>query len=176
MSHKAAFHIDYGDTILFPSWVIYTKKEAFLTSLVLAALGIAYQGLKYIRVREGRKCPNLQCKRYILSKGHLLQTALYVVQFLGGYILMLAVMSYNVWLLVGGVAGLGLGYFFFGWMEEDAVRPVRLIAPTSECGRTVTLDCGFHGKDQELQPLSTGDGGGAAGDGSIACRCDESAT
>nr|KAG5698344.1 hypothetical protein BaRGS_010930 [Batillaria attramentaria] len=63
------------------------------------------------------------CRRYILSKGHLLQTALYVVQFLGGYILMLAVMSYNVWLLVGGVAGLGLGYFFFGWMEEDAVRP-----------------------------------------------------
>lgn len=176
MSHKAAFHISYGDTILHPSWVIYSKKEAFLSALVLVALGIAYQALKYVRVRHGRKCPNLQCKRYILHKGHLIQTALYIVQFVGGYILMLAIMSYNVWLLVGGVVGLGLGYFFFGWMEEDALHPATRVRPASECGRAVTMDCGFQGKEQELQPLSAADGGDAAGDGSIACRCDESET
>ncbi|KAK7101175.1 protein SLC31A2-like [Littorina saxatilis] len=173
--HRTAFHLDYGDTVLFPSWVLYSKKEAFLSSLALVVMGVLYQGLKYIRLREGRRCPNMQCKRYILNKGHIIQTVLYIIQFIGGYFLMLAVMTYNVWLVVGGVVGLGLGYFFFGWIEEESfVTPT--VQPTSRCGLAVDLDCGFQGKMQELQPLSTADGGGVAGDGSIACQCDESAT
>ncbi|KAL8596158.1 hypothetical protein ACOMHN_021198 [Nucella lapillus] len=173
--HRATFHVEYGDTVLFPSWIIHSKKEAFLSALVLVVMGILYQGLKYIRLREGRRCPNVQCRRYILNKGHIIQTLLYVVQFVGGYFLMLAVMTYNIWLVVGGVIGLGLGYFFFGWIEEENfVTP--LMQPTSNCGLAVNLDCGFQNKEQELQPLSMADGGDVAGDGNIACQCDESKT
>ncbi|XP_076441338.1 protein SLC31A2-like [Babylonia areolata] len=171
--HRATFHVEYGDTLLFPSWIIHSKKEAFLSALGLVVMGILYQGLKYIRVREGRRCPNMHCRRYMLNKGHIIQTLLYVVQFIGGYLLMLAVMTYNAWLVVGGVVGLGLGYFFFGWMEEESFL-APLLHPQSRCGLSVNLDCGFHGKKQELQPLSLADGGGAAGDGTIACQCDES--
>ncbi|PVD23719.1 hypothetical protein C0Q70_16992 [Pomacea canaliculata] len=149
------------------------EPEAFLSALALVVLGIAYQGLKCLRHRLGRKCPNVNCRRYFLNTAHLIQTLLYLVQFIGGYVLMLAVMTYNVWLLVGGVVGLGLGYFFFGWLEEDLIRPALLVVPKNKCGLVDTLDCGFQGKGQELQPLSKADGGGAAGDGSIACQCNE---
>lgn len=115
----------------------------------------------------------LLSRRYILNKGHIIQTLLYVVQFVGGYFLMLAIMTYNLWLVVGGVLGLGLGYFLFGWIEEEHYLAATA-KPTSECGLAVKLDCGFHGKEQELQPLSTADGGEMAGDGSIMCRCGES--
>ena len=111
-------------------------------------------------------------RHYILNKGHIIQTVLYVVQFVWGYFLMLAIMTYNVWLVVGGVLGLGLGYFIFGCFEEEHFLAATL-KPTSECGLAVKLDCGFQGKEQELQPLSTADGGEMAGDGSIMCRCGE---
>lgn len=113
------------------------------------------------------------CRRYILNRAHLLQTGLYVVQLIGGYVIMLAIMTYSIWIIVGGVLGLGLGYFFFGWYEGNGVQRI-LINPTSKCGLAVTLDCGFQGREQEFQPLSISDGGGSAADGSIACRCGES--
>lgn len=175
--HKSSFHFNYGDTVLFPTWVIHTKKEAFFSALVLVIIGILYQALKFIRVREGRKCPNLQCKRYILNKGHIIQTLLYVVQFVGGYFLMLAIMTFNLWLVIGGILGLGLGYFFFGWADEElCMAPYTIVHPISNCGLSVQLDCGYKGKEQELRPLSMADGGDAAEDGSIACRCGEAPT
>lgn len=45
---------------------------------------------------------------------------LYVTQFAGSYILMLLVMTYNVWILVVTVLGLGVGYFLCGW---GSLRP-----------------------------------------------------
>lgn len=42
---------------------------------------------------------------------HLLQTVLHMLQILISYLLMLAVMTYNVWLLLGVVVGAGIGYF-----------------------------------------------------------------
>lgn len=36
--------------------------EAFLSALALVVLGIAYQGLKCLRHRLGRKCPNVNCR------------------------------------------------------------------------------------------------------------------
>jgi hypothetical protein len=112
----------------------------------------------------------------MLSKGHIIQTLLYMVQFVGGYFLMLALMTYNAWLMIGGILGLGLGYFLFGWLEEvqcqEMVAPQRSRRPTGECGLSNRLDCGFKGKEQELRPLSIADGGDMAGDGTVACQCE----
>lgn len=46
---------------------------------------------------------------------HLAQTLLHMVQITVSYLLMLVVMTFNVWLCLSVVAGAGLGYFLFGW-------------------------------------------------------------
>ncbi|NXP19160.1 COPT2 protein, partial [Scytalopus superciliaris] len=42
---------------------------------------------------------------------HVGQTLLHVVQVVLGYMVMLAVMSYNAWIFLGAIAGSTLGYF-----------------------------------------------------------------
>ncbi|RUS73677.1 hypothetical protein EGW08_018559, partial [Elysia chlorotica] len=133
--HKSTFHTDFGDTLLFPSWVLYGKKETYLSCLLVVVLGIVYQGVKFARQQYGRKCHNLNCKRYILTRAHMLQTLLYVLQFVGGYVLMLSAMTYNVWLLVAVVLGFGLGYFFFGWGEYEETAGVIPVPASAVCGQ-----------------------------------------
>ena len=58
-------------------------------------------------------------RRYILNKGHLIQTVMYVLQFVWGYFIMLSVMTYNVWILISVMLGFGIGYFFFGWGDYE---------------------------------------------------------
>ncbi|BFZ16732.1 hypothetical protein BsWGS_19771 [Bradybaena similaris] len=139
--HKKMFHTGMGDVVLFPQWVLHGKKETYLTCLVLVVLGIAYQGIKFARQQYGHRCRNLHCKRYILNKGHLLQTLMYLIQFIGGYALMLSVMTYNVWILIAVLAGFGLGYLFFGWGEyEEPSAALHLPAPSSS--RSYLQSCG----------------------------------
>ena len=45
---------------------------------------------------------------------HILQSVLFMVQVAVGYILMLVVMTYNLWLFFAVVLGFGLGYLIFG--------------------------------------------------------------
>ncbi|NWU93479.1 COPT2 protein, partial [Upupa epops] len=42
---------------------------------------------------------------------HVAQTVVHVVQVVLGYLVMLAVMSYNAWIFLGAIAGSALGYF-----------------------------------------------------------------
>uniref|UniRef100_A0A2C9M267 Copper transport protein n=1 Tax=Biomphalaria glabrata TaxID=6526 RepID=A0A2C9M267_BIOGL len=137
--HRSVFHVETGIPLLFPNWILHGKKETYLACLGLALMGIVYQGVKFARQQYGRKCKNYKCKRYILNKGHLLQTIMYLLQFLGGYVLMLSVMTYNVWILAAVLIGLGLGYFFFGWGEyEEASAALHISKPS----RSYMQTCG----------------------------------
>ncbi|CAG5116249.1 unnamed protein product [Candidula unifasciata] len=140
--HKKMFHTNLGDVLLFPQWVLNGKKETYLTCLLLVVLGIAYQGIKFARQQYGRRCRNLHCKRYILNKGHLLQTLMYLLQFIGGYALMLAVMTYNIWILISVLAGFGLGYLFFGWGEYEEPSAVLHLPPARSTSRSYLQTCG----------------------------------
>ncbi|NXO00535.1 COPT2 protein, partial [Rhinopomastus cyanomelas] len=42
---------------------------------------------------------------------HVAQTLVHVVQVVLGYLVMLAVMSYNAWIFLGAIVGSALGYF-----------------------------------------------------------------
>ena len=48
---------------------------------------------------------------------HMFQTFLHIVQVAVGYLLMLVVMTYNLWLFFAVVLGAGLGYLVFGWLR-----------------------------------------------------------
>lgn len=58
---------------------------------------------------------NVNCDHYssFFSRWllHSIQTALQVFQVTLGYMIMLCVMTYNVWIFLGVVLGSGLGYF-----------------------------------------------------------------
>lgn len=154
--HKATFHTDLGDILLFPSWILHGKKETYIACLLIVVLGVVYQGVKFARQQYGRKCHNLNCKRYILTRGHLLQTLLYILQFVGGYVLMLSAMTYNIWLLVAVVIGFGLGYFFFGWGEYEETAGLIPVPGSAVCGSGQPGTCGGRSGRSYLQGSRSG--------------------
>ncbi|XP_062504713.1 protein SLC31A2-like [Corticium candelabrum] len=132
------FHL-VGDTpLLFEGWNLDSAGVIAGATIGLAVIAALYEALKMLRevlmamtlrrveqdALEGHKNPprNEQQaqenaasdrKQFIrLPLGdHMLQTVLHMVQVLISYLLMLAVMTYNVWLLLGVVMGGGIGYF-----------------------------------------------------------------
>ncbi|NXX08423.1 COPT2 protein, partial [Larus smithsonianus] len=57
---------------------------------------------------QGRGCPIFFSRWF---RYHVGQTLFHVVQVVLGYMVMLAVMSYNAWIFLGAIAGSTLGYF-----------------------------------------------------------------
>ncbi|KAK6188570.1 hypothetical protein SNE40_004718 [Patella caerulea] len=170
-AHQSFFHTTYGNIILFKGWRLYDAKATFLTCLALAVLAVLFQLLKFIRHRFGRKCMNLNCRRYILNKNHIIQTVLYTIQFGSGYLVMLAVMTYNIWIGIAAIAGLGLGYFLFGWGEyEDGKRQeIMIVRPgrSTNCGEQLEQELLPLSKDASADTLITNVSGG------LACTCDD---
>ncbi|VDI32649.1 solute carrier family 31 (copper transporter), member 1 [Mytilus galloprovincialis] len=60
-------------------------------------------------------------RQQIISSSHFIQTILHVVQVFISYCLMLAFMTYNVWLCLAVILGAGAGYFMFGWKRAVVV-------------------------------------------------------
>lgn len=65
-------------------------------------------------------CPSFF--RQICSCPHLTQTAIHVVHVVLGYLLMLVVMTYQVYLGIAVILGAGLGYFLFAGLISEGVR------------------------------------------------------
>jgi solute carrier family 31 (copper transporter), member 1 len=57
----------------------------------------------------------------LLSKGHVIQTLLHMLQITVSYLLMLVFMTYNTWLCLSIVLGAGLGYFLFGLQRLTSI-------------------------------------------------------
>ncbi|CAF1046706.1 unnamed protein product [Brachionus calyciflorus] len=57
----------------------------------------------------------------LLSKAHIVQSLLHMLQITVSYLLMLVFMTYNSWLCLSVVLGAGLGYFLFGLKRIVAV-------------------------------------------------------
>ena len=73
----------------------------------------------------------------MLSWPHLLQTALFVVEFLIGYALMLSVMTYNAWLLLAVVIGSACGYLICKMViHKYTLGPEATAAAAQPAGKT----------------------------------------
>ena len=57
----------------------------------------------------------------MISTAHFIQTILHIIQVFMSYCLMLAFMTYNVWLCLAVILGAGTGYFMFGWKRAIVV-------------------------------------------------------
>ena len=79
--------------------------------------------------------------RQICSCFHLTQTAIHVVQVVLGYLLMLVVMTYQVYLGIAVILGAGLGYFLFAGLINEGVRGKPNSCPDStEQNSAIVLD------------------------------------
>lgn len=54
----------------------------------------------------------------LLSFDHIVQTLIHVIQFTISYFLMLAFMTFNYWLCLSIIVGIGIGYFLFGVQQS----------------------------------------------------------
>jgi len=122
--------------------------------LLLSAL---YEGLKIFRARimamHARKerltvkedavyytVPKQGC-RQVCSCLHLTQTAIHVVHVVLGYLLMLVVMTYQVYLGIAVILGAGLGYFFFaGLISEEVQRKPKSCPDSTQENSAIVLD------------------------------------
>ncbi|KAH8278847.1 hypothetical protein KR018_010309 [Drosophila ironensis] len=55
----------------------------------------------------------------LFASTHIIQSLLNLLQIVVSYLLMLIFMTFNYWLCLAVVLGLGLGYFFFGWNKKN---------------------------------------------------------
>ncbi|KAG6442103.1 hypothetical protein O3G_MSEX002112 [Manduca sexta] len=117
--------------------------EMFGSAVAIFLAAVLYEGLKYYRealhtrataASDSRvnitksecgntgPCAGTAVVKYtMLSSGHIIQTMLHVIQSTASYLLMLVFMTYNVWVCLPLILGLGVGYFFFGWRKASVV-------------------------------------------------------
>ncbi|XP_027057528.1 high affinity copper uptake protein 1-like isoform X2 [Pocillopora damicornis] len=128
--HVMMFHLRRDLSVLFEHWEITSTKVFFLAVL--------YEGLKIFRTRlmhthsrDAREssrgkdityCGKTRrgCRQNMCTCHNLVQTIMHVVQVVLGYLLMLVVMTFQVYLGVAVIVGAGLGYFLFaGFAPEN---------------------------------------------------------
>lgn len=94
----------------------------------------------------------------IKSREHFLQTLLYMVQMVCSYLLMLVVMTYNVWVVLTVLLALGAGFFVLGWRVQQ-IGTIQVDEPCQrECHTSPTKpELGKKEfRESELEPLREG--------------------
>lgn len=65
-------------------------------------------------------------------KYHCLGLLTHIINLLMGYIIMLAVMTYNVWITIGVIAGSGIGFYIFGALGSNMQAKYAGLTPSLE--------------------------------------------
>ncbi|XP_055345725.1 high affinity copper uptake protein 1-like [Paramacrobiotus metropolitanus] len=128
------FTLDYPAHILFKPWSPQTTGEMVGACVAIFIIAFCFEALKLFRrvlfiwdarrQRDDFSSPAAPAGEVVVVtprwRGmfrpmHVLQTVLTGVQFVLGYFLMLAAMTFSVWLFVAMIAGTMVGYFAFQW-------------------------------------------------------------
>ncbi|XP_069729752.1 protein SLC31A2 isoform X2 [Phaenicophaeus curvirostris] len=124
-----SFYFSDTAVLLFDFWSVHSPAGMALSVLVIVLLSVLYEAVKMGKAvllrrallavprslsqeslaepeQEGNDPTQGRWFRY-----HVGQTLFHVVQVVLGYMVMLAVMSYNAWIFLGAIVGSTLGYF-----------------------------------------------------------------
>ncbi|XP_075254486.1 protein SLC31A2-like [Convolutriloba macropyga] len=134
--HLMQFYIGKRATILWERWETTKTWELVLSCFFWCFVAVGYEALKagrdlvprlMSRVKptgskdiSGDSCPQT---RHHLSGEHLIQTFLHFLQSSISYLLMLVVMTFNMWLFFSVILGLTVGYFLFGQWKTEGNKP-----------------------------------------------------
>lgn len=133
------FHTQLTDYVLFESWLVLQVGQMVGACIGTFILGALYEGFKTLRsavtlhfVNQTRlgessrilsngdsfvaRRQQMTCCEALFSTSHLAQTACHFIQVTLGYLLMLIVMTFSVWLFIAAMLGIAFGYFIFGWI------------------------------------------------------------
>lgn len=149
--HVMMFHLNSNLNLLFEPWEISSTKVLVGSCIAILFVSLLYEGLKIFRAKlmhMGNRSAQ-PTRTNICSFHHWSQTVIHVVQVVVGYLLMLVVMTYQVYLAVAVIIGAGLGYYIFAGLigETDPSVAPSCPNPTAEIP-VLTLHV-THFKDRE---------------------------
>lgn len=165
--HMTFFNIEKVATMLFQHWQLNSPRNIFLACLCTLVLAIGYTGIKWLRQYLHVHWHHKGKLHSIRSKEHFLQTILYVTEFIVSYVLMLTVMTYNVWIFIVTILGITLGYFVLAWHKEFFPTSSGSCAEKCRESAVKSLKYERNPSSQELMPL---EGGCIPGNETGACR------
>ncbi|KAM7087664.1 protein SLC31A2 [Ciconia boyciana] len=126
---QMSFYFSDTAVLLFDFWSVHTPTGMVLSVLVILLLSMLYEAVKMgkaVLLRRALLALPRSLSWESLAEPeeggtgptqgrwfqyHIGQTLFHVVQVVLGYMVMLAVMSYNAWIFLGAIAGSTLGYF-----------------------------------------------------------------
>ncbi|KAI1287827.1 High affinity copper uptake protein 1 [Halotydeus destructor] len=109
--------------ILFQGLKLTTVGELTTCCCIIAIVGFLNEGLKYYRNYLSARDLTIDNRRYDeqdemidhrCNLSHIKLTGLHLVNVTMGYMLMMIVMTFNVWLCLSVLVGSFVGYFVFG--------------------------------------------------------------
>ena len=137
------FHTNFGDTFFIKPFTTSSHLETFYVCIIMFFLAIIYNSLKSYQYHLSQKRPSFETTCYpvaekfsesdsaddgnhhlkswikcLFSIYNLLDTLIHVLLVTIGYLLMLAIMSFNIWILAAVIFGEGIGYFTFGYVRR----------------------------------------------------------
>lgn len=149
MGMQMYFHTGTCEYVLFKEALVKNAGEMVGACVIIFILALFYEALKVFREHLLRKALTPTFERtltvssskyaqsqdtmiidpqsarsngqHIISTSHFVQTGLHILQVFISYLLMLAFMTYNIWLCLAVVLGAGTGYFMFGWKRAVVV-------------------------------------------------------
>ncbi|KAK6188572.1 hypothetical protein SNE40_004720 [Patella caerulea] len=137
MAHgHSTFRLFTTTPMLFQAWPTSTMAGLVMAIISTSMLAFIYEGLRYYVYvhsaldKRGEKCPKNATKYKLLSR--ISGSLLHMLHFTIGYILMLAVMTFNVWIFVSLILGATLGYFFIRPTVEHYFKITR--EKRNKCG------------------------------------------
>ncbi|KAF8384296.1 hypothetical protein PRIPAC_73438 [Pristionchus pacificus] len=118
------FHTQVDDLVLFEGWKIDSAGSMVLACAITAVFGITFEFVKWARKKvvadlKLRQDPNASptLLQALFTASHLVGTFFFALQLTIGYLLMLIVMTFSVWLGLSVVVGATLGFIIFGDRE-----------------------------------------------------------
>ena len=106
------FNTNLNFYLLFEKWMVMSNGQLVGACFAWLLLSFLFEAIKNYRAQLLQQCDNDSDKSLmwkLFERKYCLASGLYTAQMVLAYFVMLAAMSYNVWIFISIIAGLGLG-------------------------------------------------------------------
>ncbi|KAH9523745.1 hypothetical protein Btru_040816 [Bulinus truncatus] len=110
--HQVFFTVQSSSVFLFKDWHICSTQDYAIALVVVCLLTIVYEVIQgLLRLAEWTKDRTRRSSITLFLLSHVVPSVLHLLRVGFGYILMISVMTFNVWMLLTVTLAAGFGYF-----------------------------------------------------------------